>query len=308
MSVAARDPAGPRNVLSFDLEHWHSATLLRDEVRDPVDRIERSVEIVLALLDGHDVSATFFVVGAVAERRPDLIRSVADRGHEIASHGHTHSPLYELDREGFRHELDRSTDAIRTATGDAPVGFRAPNFSVSRETGWAFDVLRDAGYEYDASVFPAWTPMYGVRDAPRTPYAVSRKRPFAPGGSGSLIELPAAVLSPGFGVRIPVAGGFYGRLLPTAALERGIRRLNRRGAPATLYFHPWEFNPDVPVRDVPPHKRFVSFHGIDRLEAKLDRLLSRFEFGTARDAVREATERGRHREPAARTTGVTPTR
>ncbi len=274
------------NVISFDLEHWYTATLLRDEVTDPVDRIEASVGIVLDVLNEHDTTATFFVVGEVAREYPTLIERVADAGHEIASHGQTHTPLFELDSEEFAEELDASAAAIETATGRRPTGFRAPNFSVTPRTEWAFDALREAGYRYDSSVFPVETPMYGVGGAPVHPYWVDLDRPFRdvrPTEADDLFELPLAVFHPR--VRIPIAGGFYGRLLPTWLLSRGIRTLNRRGIPATLYFHPWEFNPEVRVDGVPAHKRFISFHGLDRARETLARLLSAHEFTTCERLV-----------------------
>jgi len=272
----------PTNVLSFDLEHWHSATLLADRVSDPTDRVRESTRIVLDLLANHDVRATFFIVGEVAREYPDLINQVRAEGHEIASHGHTHTPLFDLDPASFREELRASTAAIEDATGVTPRGFRAPNFSVTRETEWAFDVLRAEGFRYDSSVFPVRTPMYGVSGAPTAPYCPAPGDPFEAGrpDPGSLLELPLAVFHPL--LRLPIAGGFYARLLPRAVLARGIRTLNDRNVPATIYFHPWEFNPDVPIEGLPRRERFVSFHGIDGLAAKLGSLLDAFEFDTAR--------------------------
>lgn len=273
----------PTNALSFDLEHWYTATLLREHVTDPRDRVRESTRIVLDLLDEHGVTATFFVVGQVAEEHPELVRTVADAGHEIASHGHTHRPLSELDRAAFGRELRESADALERAVGTRPVGFRAPNFSVDPDTRWAFAELRDAGYRYDSSVFPVRTPMYGVSGAPLRPYAVDLADPFTDSHSASestpddLYEIPVAVLDPR--VRLPIAGGFYGRVLPERVLAFGIRNLNRRGLPATLYFHPWEFDPAVVRDDVPLAPRFVSFHGVEGLRSKLDGLLSSFEFG-----------------------------
>lgn len=268
------------NVLSFDLEHWYTATLLRERVSDPVDRIERSVGIVLDLLRRFETRATFFSVGEVVEDYPELIRAIAEEGHEIASHGHTHTPLFELSPAAFREELELSATAIEDAVGVRPDGFRAPNFSVTPRTRWAFDALEDAGYGYDSSVFPVRTPMYGVQGAPVSPYRVDPRRPFEDvNGTEGLLELPLAVFHPR--IRLPIAGGFYARLLPTALLERGIRNLNRRGVPAMLYFHPWEFNPAVRTDEPPIHKRFISFHGIDRTGETLARLLSSFEFTTS---------------------------
>ncbi|WP_436932527.1 polysaccharide deacetylase family protein [Halosimplex halobium] len=276
------------NVLSFDLEHWHSATLISEHITSPDDRIEESVRRVLEILDAHNVTATFFTVGEIAREYPGLIGRIADKGHEVASHGDTHTPLSDLDRRTFKAELKRSSDAIERVTGTSPEGFRAPNFSLEPTTAWAAQTLAAAGFAYDASIFPIQTPMYGVSSAPVRPYRFHPEQPFTScdgrsGTSASLVELPAAVFHPWF--RLPVAGGFYGRVLPRELLEAGIRNLNRRGAPAILYFHPWEFNPDVPTTGLPWHKRFVSFHGIDGLGEKLGTILDSFAFDTAEAAV-----------------------
>ncbi|WP_330631017.1 polysaccharide deacetylase family protein [Halocatena halophila] len=277
--------SAPTNVLSFDVEHWYSATLVRDSVSDPTDHLTESVESVLSILADYDVQATFFVVGQVAERYPELIARIDRAGHEIGSHGHTHQPLFDLSKASFREEIAASTAAIRTATGTQPIGFRAPNFSVTPKTRWAIEVLNEAGYRYDSSVFPVRTPMYGVNGVPLEPYRLDPARPFEQGTVNSpLVELPLAVAHPK--LRVPIAGGFYARLLPRRLLVAGIRRLNARGIPATLYFHPWEFNPAVTTDEPGLHKRFVSFHGIDGLSATLRTLLETFSFTTAASVAR----------------------
>lgn len=268
------------NTIGFDVEHWYAATLVADAVENPADRIENSLSIVLDVLARNGVTATFFVVGELAAARPAVVRRIRDAGHELASHGHTHTPLFELSPDAFRAELERSAAAIREATGVEPDGFRAPNFSVTRRTDWAMEVLAESDYRYDSSVFPTWTPMYGVVDAPRRPYAVPAGDPFRVPADGDdtrdLVEVPLAVAD--HLVRFPVAGGFYGRLLPAAVLECAIGRLNARGRGANVYFHPWEFNEDVPFDDLAVHRRFVSFHGIERMAEKLDRLLGAFDW------------------------------
>ncbi len=283
--TASNESSTVTNVLSFDLEHWYTATLIRDEVSAPTDRLEESVRVVRELLSAHDTRATFFVVGEVATEYPDVIRELAADGHEIATHGHTHTPLFDLTPNEFESELSDSADAIADAIGSRPVGFRAPNFSVTPKTQWAFDVLSESDLQYDSSVFPVRTPMYGVSSAPVRPYCVDSREPFSAGAyTGSdLVEFPLATFHPV--LRIPTAGGFYARLQPTWLLKRGIRNLNRRGIPATLYFHPWEFNSEIATTEVSAHKRFISFRGSDTLGEKLEALLAAFEFGTVERVI-----------------------
>jgi polysaccharide deacetylase family protein (PEP-CTERM system associated) len=307
------DESAVRNVISFDTEHWYSATLLSSEVSDPVDHVHDSVEVTLEILERHDVRATFFIVGKLAQEYPDLVSRIADAGHEIGSHGQTHTPLFDLTPDAFRSELQRSVEHIQAATGQRPIGFRAPNFSITPETRWAFEILEDEGFVYDSSVFPVRTPMYGVAGSPKHPYVAATDAPFAPttdrpesaevatpaGSSQSvdapvavapddeIVELPPAVFHPR--LPVPVAGGFYARLLPTWVVNRGVENLNRAGVPAIIYFHPWELNPDVVRDDIPLHKRFVSFHGIEDTRETLRRLLSSHNFGTARSILPRAT-------------------
>ncbi|WP_394741844.1 polysaccharide deacetylase family protein [Natronococcus roseus] len=302
VDAASATESSVTNVLSFDLEHWYTATLLRDEVRAPTGRLEESVRLVCELLDARDVRATFFVVGQVAAEYPELVRALAEDGHEIATHGHTHTPLFELTPGEFEAELADSADAIGEATGTRPIGFRAPNFSITPKTRWAFDVLSESDLQYDSSVFPVRTPMYGVSSAPVRPYRVAVDDPFSVTATGTdLLEFPLATFHPT--LRIPTAGGFYARLQPTWLLRRGIRNLNRRGIPATLYFHPWEFNPAVETIEPPGHKRLVSFHGIDTLAGKLDSLLALFEFDTLEQRLDDYDGRSTSRERRNRTSG-----
>lgn len=284
--MSTRDET-PTHAISFDLEHWHSATLLQSSTDDPVDRIEDSLDIVLGLLQRYDVQATFFVVGEIAETYPDLVQRIRDDGHEVGSHGHTHTSLFELTRTEFETELEQSAAAIKAACGDVPHGFRAPNFSITRQTEWAFRTLEASSYQYDSSVFPVRTPLYGVSGAPIRTYTPAAETPFRPAAPGEeqyvIREIPLSVLGPW--CRLPIAGGFYARLLPAWVLRHGIRRLEQRGIRANLYFHPWEFNPDVELDSAPLRSRFVSFHGIETLESKVAGLLSTFEWGPVRQLL-----------------------
>ncbi|MFC7229662.1 polysaccharide deacetylase family protein [Salinirubellus salinus] len=308
-----------QNVLTFDTEHWYSATLLTDAVTDPTTHIQQSVETVLEILARYDAKSTFFVVGEVAQEHPGLVGRIADEGHEVASHGHTHTPLFDLTRETFSEEICRSVEAIEAATGEQVVGFRAPNFSITPKTRWAIETLVEYGFAYDSSIFPVRTPMYGVSNAPKRPYLACSDTPFvdqpvesrfdSPRSNGhvrevsvadgvgpvrlmspepmarhgTILELPPAVFHPRFPV--PIAGGFYARLLPSSIVHQGIRNLNARHIPATIYFHPWEFNEDVVRQDIPFHKRFISYRGIGGMATKLEKLLSKFSFGPAENLI-----------------------
>ncbi|CQR52687.1 MULTISPECIES: polysaccharide deacetylase family protein [Haloferax] len=293
-----------RNSISFDLEHWHTATLLVDEVRDPIDRIVESTEIVLDLLDRHDVAATFFVVGDVADEYPWLINRIHELGHEIGSHGQTHRPLFDLSPSEFERELAESGAAIESVTGEFPMGVRLPNFSLTRRTQWGFEVLARSEYRYDSSVFPVKTPMYGVPGGPLRPYRVHPGRPFDSSAAvGSqrelLVESPLAVTNTM--LRLPIGGGFYARVTPIRLFEWAVSRLNESSIPANLYFHPWEFNPSVPVSEPKFHKRAVSFAGIERLADKVERLLTTFEFGPVSELIRAELGQDVFDEPRPRT-------
>jgi len=290
------------NAIGFDVEHWYNAALLQDTVENPDDHVEHSVRTVLDVLSSHEVQATFFVVGDIARNYPELLRRIRDAGHELASHGHTHTSIWDTTPSEFRAELSDSRRAIESATGVTPDGFRAPNFSLTRTTEWAIPILEDSQYRYDSSVFPTWTPMYGVRTDQRTPYVMDVDQPFsAPdrdSADAGLVEFPVSVTDTT--PAIPIAGGFYARVLPRLVLERGIERLNRRGVPANLFFHPWEFNPDVRTTAPAIHERFISFYGIDSLRSKLAHLLSAFSFDSVGTVLEQHRSRRTDRQTSER--------
>jgi len=270
------------NAISFDLEHWHTATLVQEHISNPTNHVVDSVKTVLDLLSRSKTRATFFIVGELASEYPDLIQHIREAGHELGIHGHTHTPLFDLTPDEFTTEVAEAIEAIENATGITPAGFRAPNFSLTEETKWALPILNDSELAYDSSLFPVKTPLYGVAKAPLEPFNVDRFTPFElpeeTKRAYTLKEFPLSTLvTP---VRAPIAGGFYARVAPLRFLTYGITHLNRRGLPANLYFHPWEFNPAVKSPELPLHKRFVSNYGIDSLEAKVEHLLETFNFGT----------------------------
>jgi polysaccharide deacetylase family protein (PEP-CTERM system associated) len=219
------------------------------------------------------VSATFFVLGWVAERFPSLVSSIARQGHEIASHGYAHRLIYEQTPQVFRDDVRRAKDLLETAAGAKVDGFRAPSYSVTARTLWALDVLIEEGYRYDASIFPIRHDRYGIPASPRHPYVLTR-------AGGSLVEAPASTVRYG-GLNLPVAGGGYFRILPYAWTRWGIRRINtHEGRPAIFYLHPWEIDPSQPRIRAGFVSRFRHYRNLEKTEPRLRRLLREFRFST----------------------------
>jgi polysaccharide deacetylase family protein (PEP-CTERM system associated) len=239
------------------------------------------VRPVLELLDKYETRATFFVLGIVAEKHPGIVAEIHSRGHEIASHAYSHKTLYELGEVGFEEEIGKSSRLLESITGERPIGFRAPSFSIDNSTKWAFKVLTKYGFKYDSSIFPVKTMLYGIPNAPSEPYKPSMDDVARHDPEGDIIEFPLAVLK--LGRNIPVAGGFYMRVLPLWFVKFAIRRVNR-ARPAVIYLHPWELYPLTPrLKGVPLFPRFVTYHGINSGLKKTEGLLDNFEFKPLRD-------------------------
>jgi polysaccharide deacetylase family protein (PEP-CTERM system associated) len=242
-------------------------------------RMADSMSWLLDTLSKHYQKATFFVVGKIAQSVPKLIRRMVDEGHEIASHSWDHRRVHQFTPQTFREDVIKSKVALEQAGGAEVVGFRAPTFSIMRETIWAVDVLAELGFQYDSSIFPVRHDRYGIPDAPRGPF-------IAKGIRHELLELPPATWRV-FGQNIPVGGGGYFRLLPLTILERGLQQLELQGYKAgMLYFHPWEFDPEQPRLPLGQLSRWRTYVGIGSSRAKLVRLLSKRQFARATDIVK----------------------
>lgn len=263
-----------RNHLTIDLEDWFCVSNFDDLIRrsswDSCEfRVGDSTRRLLELFDRRGTKATFFVLGWVAERAPELIREVAAAGHEIACHGYGHQRLTQLDAQRFDEDLGRALELLRKLTDAPVVGYRAPSFSLTKQTMWAVPVLQKHGIRWDSSVFPfGGHPEYGIADAPLTPYWLA----------DDLVELPMTCVEIG-GRRVPCTGGGYFRLYPYPLSAALIRRCNRAGRPAIFYAHPWEFDPEQPRMPLPLVKRFRHYNNLERTLDRLDRLLVDFEWG-----------------------------
>jgi polysaccharide deacetylase family protein (PEP-CTERM system associated) len=265
------------NAMSIDVEdYFHVSNLAHaappERWASFESRVRANTGRLLDTFDETGVKATFFVLGWVADRHPEVVRDIAARGHEVASHGFGHQLVYDLTPAQFREDVRRSKALLEEQSGRAVRGYRAPSFSVTKRSLWALDVLLEEGYRYDASIFPVRHDRYGIPDAPRHPYSVRR-------GGGTLTEVPPSTVQLG-SVNLPVAGGGYFRLLPYAWTRWGIGRVNRvEGRPVVFYLHPWEVDPDQPRLPAPWLNRVRHYRNLADTERRLRQLLSDFAFG-----------------------------
>jgi len=265
------------NAMTIDVEeHFHVSVfdglVSRDRWGSLESRVCANTTRLLDIFADADVRATFFVLGCVAERYPQLVRDMAARGHDIASHGYAHRMIGDQTPAAFRDDVRRAKALLESITGRPIRGYRAPSYSVTPRTLWALDILADEGYAYDASIFPIRHDRYGIPLSPRHPYTVTRD-------GRAIVETPASTTA--FGpMNLPIAGGGYFRLLPYAWTRWGISRVNRmEGRPVIFYLHPWEVDPEQPRLDAGLLSRFRHYRNLNQTECRLRRLLKEFRFG-----------------------------
>ncbi len=267
----------PVNTLTVDVEDWfHICGLeLEPKVNSAEWRVQSNVTKLLALLARHKMRATFFVLGCVAEALPGLVPQIASAGHEIASHGYSHRMVTELDPEGFRNELRHTRAILENQSGQKIVGFRAPQWSLTPATPWAFEILNEEGYWYDSSLNPL--AFIGNPKGPRTPYKINMTH-------GALWEIPPMVTPSLFG-NLPTGGGWGLRVFPQSIIHKTIRELNSAGAPAVIFPPPRELDPSGPRLRLTLLKRFATYGPRADVSRRLDNMLRRFRFDTLRDMV-----------------------
>ena len=263
------------NALTIDVEDYFQVSAFAPYIaRHDWDRrecrVERNVERILQLLADHRTQATFFTLGWVAERYPQLVRRVVDNGHELASHGYGHERASDLDRAAFTRDVTRAKGLLEDTSGHAVHGYRAPSFSIDQRNLWAFECLARTGHRYSSSIYPIRHDHYGMPDAPRFAHRVH----------ADLLEVPATTLRV-FGRNLPSSGGGYFRLLPYPVSRWMIRRVNAGdGQAAVFYFHPWEVDPGQPrIAGVDAKTRFRHYLNLHRVEHRLGRLLRDFRWG-----------------------------
>ncbi|WP_298283729.1 XrtA system polysaccharide deacetylase [Novosphingobium sp.] len=270
-------PSQVLNGLSVDVEDWFQVGAF-ETVIDRKDwdgltcRVEHNCAQILALFDAAGVKGTFFTLGWIAQRYPQMMRQIADAGHEIASHGWDHARVSTLGREAFAADIIHARQVLEDVTGQRVSGYRAPSFSIDARTPWAHEVLAEQGYAYSSSVAPVVHDHYGWREAPRFT--------FRPVDGADLIEIPVTTAEVA-GRRMAAGGGGFFRLLPYAVSRWAIRQVNLRdGRPAVFYFHPWEIDPGQPRPPVAPLKsKLRHYTNLDVMAAKLARLVAEFRWG-----------------------------
>ena len=259
-----------QNILSIDVEEIFHAEYCKSSGEDTEFRSAENIPLILDMLKDFEVSATFFVIGEVAEKYPEILGVIKDDGHEVSFHSWSNKPLWAQNKDSFRKELRKFLELYPSCKG-----YRAPFFSLDRRSAWALKVLEKEGMKYDSSIFPVKTPLYGVSEAPMRPYKPSKDDLVVEDDEG-ILEFPLLVYS-FMGIRIPAAGGFYLRLMPSW-VKRSIRAMNDKGHPAVIYIHNWELDPGTPRLRLNAYHSFITYHNIEKTERLLRRLLSDFDF------------------------------
>ncbi|WP_316348793.1 XrtA system polysaccharide deacetylase [Desulfuromonas acetoxidans] len=297
MTTQCKQSAPLTNLLSIDVEDYFQVSAF-EKVSPPTSweerewRFEANTERVLELLEDSGVHATFFVLSWVAERCPALIQRLVAAGHELASHGHGHRRINTLSRDEFRADIRHAKQHLEQVSGTEVWGYRAPSYSISRQTSWAFDELIEAGYRYDSSIFPMRHDFYGMSDWPRfAGFAIKDEQGgWQAGeptdGQACLRELPISTLRLA-GKNLPIAGGGYFRLLPYCVTRWGLQRINQQdGQPFVFYLHPWEFDPSQPrMQGAGWKSNFRHYLNLNKTQPRFKKLLEDFNFSTIRDGL-----------------------
>jgi len=265
------------NILGIDFEDWYHPELIKKNIKNEKHNptVINGIDKILDLLRKHETLATFFVVGELLEIKPDIFDKIVENGHEIGFHTMHHD---RLDSPGYKEKFHDEIKKFAELTNHKSRGFRAPTFSLNNNSSWAIDVLAENNYLYDSSVVPAKTSLYGLPNAQESPYKISSKNIEKNNSDGTIIEFPLLVTN-FLGKKIPAAGGFYLRSLPTKITKNAIKNYEKQGIPASFYVHSWELTPEyMPKLDLPFKDNFVTFHNINDTYKRMNDILEEFEF------------------------------
>ena len=280
-------PAAPLNALTIDVEDYYHVSAFercvsRDQWESLPSRVVPNTHRLLDHLAEAGVQATFFVLGWVAERQPSLVRAIRAAGHEIGCHSYWHRLIYEQTPEQFRTDLRQACRVLENILGEKITLYRAPSFSITRQSLWALDLLAEEGIRVDSSIYPTHHDRYGIAGTPLHPHRMVVN-------GGPLLEYPPPVW-PLMGYPLPIGGGGYFRLYPYALTRYGLQAINASGRPFAVYLHPWEFDPRQPRLRPGLSRSFRHYVGLHRTEKRLQRLLHDFRFGTLTQSLNTTYE------------------
>ena len=268
------------NMMSVDLEDYY-CDLPFSEWQKYESRVIKNTQVILDLFEKYDVKATFFVLGYIAEKFPEMIKKISELGHEIASHSYAHIDLRKVSKKQFEDDFLKSINIIEKITGKKVEGFRAPFFSIDKNNCWVFEIL-SRHIRYDSSIFPVRTPLYGIHTAPRFIYKPSMNNVIEEDNQGKLIEIPMATHRIPLIGNVPIAGGFYLRFLPYWYMKLGIKNMNKHHKPAMFYIHPKDLDPEMPRIS---EYSWYYYYNLKSGVKKFEKLLQDFKFTTVKNSL-----------------------
>ena len=265
------------NILGIDFEEWFHPELIQKVLKNETRSFEvvKGIDKILEFLRKHDTYATFFMVGEILEKFPDILDKILENGHEIGFHTMYHS---RLDSDNFQEKFSKELDNFAILTNNKSKGFRAPTFSLNEKSSWAIDTLEQHGYVYDSSIVPAKTNLYGTPNAPKKPYKITSNSLDSDNPKGKIIEFPL-MTTKFLGKTVPVGGGFYLRTLPFSTTKKALRTYDEANIPGVFYIHSWELTPEfMPKIKLSVKNNFITYHNLDKVVDRMDYLLSNFQF------------------------------
>jgi len=270
-----------KNIMSVDLEDFF-CDLPFNKWSKYESRVLKNTNKILDLFEKYQIKATFFTLGYISEKYPDLIRKIDGKGHEIASHGYAHLDIRKTTKEEFENDLKKSIEILQKTIGKKILGFRAPYFSIDKKSFWAIEILSKY-FKYDSSIFPVKTPLYGIKDAPRNIYKPNLTNPSIVDTKSNLIEIPLATDRIPILGNLPIAGGFYLRFLPYFYIKYGLNKINKNGNPFIFYIHPKDLDPGMPkIREYGWHY----YYNLKGSLKKFEKILNDFEFTTIKEFLK----------------------
>jgi polysaccharide deacetylase family protein (PEP-CTERM system associated) len=265
------------NAFSVDLEDWYQGIELPfSSWNQHTERIRKGVDPLLDLLGKHNTKATFFTLGWIGEKYPELIKQITDAGHEMASHGYSHEKVYDLSPQAFREEISKTKKILEDISGTEVAAFRAPFFSVTNKSLWALDILKEEGYSIDCSISPVKTWRYGISTTPDEIFTIKEN---------GLTEFPVStfkLLTKNLGI-----GGAYFRLFPYMLTSNGLKQRTKEGKVNMFYIHPWEYDPHHPVVDMERKAKITHYTRLSKTIPFTDKLLGQFKFDTVSNVVKQ---------------------